>query len=83
MVLKWFNIFSCLTVREISPKYVFGEKKYGRRTKPRDDSFILNQSNISQDLNSSLPLSPRKLEYVNVSFLFILLFNILEILIIF
>uniref|UniRef100_A0A2S2QE35 Ninein n=1 Tax=Sipha flava TaxID=143950 RepID=A0A2S2QE35_9HEMI len=53
-------------VREISPKYVFGEKKYGRRTKPRDDSFTLNQSEITQDLNSSLPLSPRKLEYVNV-----------------
>lgn len=54
-------------VREISPKYVFGEKKYGRRTKPREDSFILNQSDIVQDLNSSLPLSPRKLEYVHIN----------------
>ncbi|XP_022177383.1 blastoderm-specific protein 25D [Myzus persicae] len=54
-------------VREISPKYVFGEKKYGRRTKPREDSFILNQSNISQDLNSSIPLSPQKLEYVHIN----------------
>lgn len=56
---------SYFIVREISPKYVFGEKKYGRRTKPRDDSFILNQSEITQDLNSSIQLSPRKL-YGNV-----------------
>jgi len=59
--------FSLVIVREISPKYVFGEKKYGRRTKPREDSFILNQSDITQDLNSSIPLTPRKLEYVHVS----------------
>ncbi|XP_060881527.1 blastoderm-specific protein 25D [Metopolophium dirhodum] len=54
-------------VREISPKYVFGEKKYGRRTKPREDSFILNQSDIIQDLNNSIPLSPRKLEYIHIN----------------
>lgn len=54
-------------VREISPKYVFGEKKYGRRTKPREDSFILNQSDITQDLNSGIPLSPRKIEYDHVN----------------
>lgn len=53
------------TVREISPKYVFGEKKYGRRTKPRDDSLILNQPEIPQDLNNSI-LSSQKQEYVNV-----------------
>ncbi|VVC45976.1 Hypothetical protein CINCED_3A002905 [Cinara cedri] len=53
-------------VREISPKYVFGEKKYGRRTKPRDDSFILNQSEITQDMNSSI-LSSQKQEYVNIN----------------
>lgn len=60
-------MFSYVTVREVSPKYVFGEKKYGRRTKPRDDSFILNQSEITQDLNNTILLSPKKLEYVNVN----------------
>lgn len=54
-------------VREISPKYVFGEKKYGRRTKPRDDGFILNQLEITQDLNNCILLSPKKLEYSDIN----------------
>lgn len=61
------SCFCCdIIVREISPKYVFGEKKYGRRTKPRDDTFILNQLELTQDLNNSIPLSPKKLEYIDV-----------------
>jgi len=66
-VCKCICFFSYVTVREISPKYVFGEKKYGRRTKPRDDGFILNQLEITQDLNNCILLSPKKLEYVDVS----------------
>lgn len=63
------------TVREISPKYVFGEKKYGRRSKPRDDSFILNQPEITQNLNSSI-LSPQKQEYGNVSWMFLIFLEV-------
>ncbi|XP_050435972.1 ninein [Adelges cooleyi] len=54
-------------VREISPKYVSGAKKYGRRSKPRDDNYIISplQSSPNDMKNNCMSFSPRKLEYEN------------------
>ncbi|KAJ8968543.1 hypothetical protein NQ317_002625 [Molorchus minor] len=41
--------------REVSPKFVYGSKKYGRRSRPRNDEFnpIFNEQNENRSPNST------------------------------
>ncbi|XP_055539809.1 blastoderm-specific protein 25D isoform X2 [Wyeomyia smithii] len=47
--------------REVSPKFVVGAKKYGRRSRPRDDTTALDtSSDFSNSDNESVPSNQQK-----------------------